>query len=177
MAKSDAFNVNHLEQQNTINMIQKYASDASDRLYIHQFNNLWQHWTHTLLPAQAEVSVCDPQWTEQFRLPTVRVTCKQITSPGGDSERQSPASDYKLEIQNCILATAIQKNLISVSHVCRDMNAFVTDDGRCACFEKGTNKTMHECNMAIRMYYIYNTGVGSEVEVSHILYLWLGVDW
>ena len=48
------------------------------------------------------------------------------------------------KLQNCLLATAIQKNLISVSHVCRDLNAFVTDDVRCACFEKGTNKTLHE---------------------------------
>ena len=67
------------------------------------------------------------------------------------------------KLQDCILATAIQKNLILLSHVCRDFNAFVTDDGRCACFEMGTNKTMHEYNMAIGMYSIYNSGVGSEV--------------
>ena len=66
-------------------------------------------------------------------------------------------------LQNGLLATAIQKNLISVSHVCCDLNAFVTDDVRCACFEKGTNKTLHGCNMADGMYFIYNPEVGSEV--------------
>ena len=55
-------------------MIQKYVSDVSDRLYMKQFDELEQHWTHILLPAQAGVSVGDPQWTEKFRLPTVRVT-------------------------------------------------------------------------------------------------------
>jgi hypothetical protein len=36
-----------------------------------------------------------------------------------------------------------------VSHVCRDLNAFfVTNNERRACFEKGTNKILHECNMA-----------------------------
>ena len=67
------------------------------------------------------------------------------------------------KLQNYLLATAIQKNLISVSHVCRDFSAFVTDDVRCACFEKGTNKTLHECNMSDGMYFIYNPEVGSEV--------------
>ena len=67
------------------------------------------------------------------------------------------------KLQNCLLATAIQKNLISVSHVCRDLNAFVTDDVRYARFEKGTNKTLHECNMADGMYFIHNPDVGSEV--------------
>ena len=67
------------------------------------------------------------------------------------------------KLQKCLLATAIQKNLISVSHVCRDLNAFVTDDVRCACFKKGTNKTLPECNKADGMYSIYSSGVGSEV--------------
>ena len=79
-------------------MIQKYVIDVSDRLYMKQFDELEQHWTHILLPAQAEVSVGDPQWTEKFRLPMVRVTYKQITAPEGDSERQPPAPEYKLEI-------------------------------------------------------------------------------
>jgi hypothetical protein len=52
------------------------------------------------------------------------------------------------KLQNCLLATALQKNLISVSHVCRDLNAFfVTDTERCECFEKDTKKILHECNM------------------------------
>ena len=72
------------------------------------------------------------------------------------------AIGYKT-VGNCLLATAIQKSLISVSHVCHDLNAFVTDDVRYAWFEKGTNKTLHECNMADGMYSIYNSGVGSEV--------------
>ena len=61
------------------------------------------------------------------------------------------------------MATEILKDLISVYHVCRDLNAVVTDDVRCACFEKGTNNTLHECNMADGMYSIYNLEVGSEV--------------
>ena len=60
-------------------------------------------------------------------------------------------------LQNCLLVTALQKNLISVSHVCRDLNAFfVTDTTRCVCFEKGTNKILHECNMADGLYSTYD---------------------
>ena len=44
-----------------------------------------------------------------------------------------------------------------MSHVCCDLNAFfVTDTERCACFEKGTNKILHECNMADRLYSTYD---------------------
>jgi hypothetical protein len=32
------------------------------------------------------------------------------------------------KLQNCLLTTALQKNLISVSHVCRDLNAFFVTD-------------------------------------------------
>jgi hypothetical protein len=61
------------------------------------------------------------------------------------------------KLQICLLVTALQKNLISVSHVCRDLNAFfVTDTERCACFEKSTNKILHECIMANRMYSTYD---------------------
>jgi hypothetical protein len=67
------------------------------------------------------------------------------------------------KLQNCLLAMAIQKNLISVSHVCRDLNAVVIDDVRCACFEMDINETLHECNMADGIYSIYNPEVGSEV--------------
>jgi hypothetical protein len=57
------------------------------------------------------------------------------------------------KLQSCLLVTALQKNLISVSHVCRDLNAFfVTDTKRCACFEKGTSKILHECSMAYGLY-------------------------
>ena len=49
------------------------------------------------------------------------------------------------KLQNCLLVKDLQKNLISVSHVCRDMKAyFVTDNVRCICLEKGTNKVLHE---------------------------------
>jgi hypothetical protein len=59
--------------------------------------------------------------------------------------------------QNCLLVTALQKNLISVSHVCRDLNVFfVTDNERCACFKKDTNKILHECNMADELYSTYD---------------------
>jgi len=44
-----------------------------------------------------------------------------------------------------------------VSHVCRDLNAFfVTDNERCACFEKGANKILHECNMSDGLYSTYD---------------------
>ena len=44
-----------------------------------------------------------------------------------------------------------------MSHVCRDLNAFfVTDTTRCVCFEKGTNKILHECNMADGLYSTYD---------------------
>ena len=47
--------------------------------------------------------------------------------------------------QNCLLVKDLQKNLISVSHVCKDMNAyFVTDNDRCVCLEKGSNTILHE---------------------------------
>ena len=60
-------------------------------------------------------------------------------------------------LQNCLLVTELQKNLISVSHVCRDLKAFfVTDTTRCACFEKGTNKILHECNMADGLHSTYD---------------------
>ena len=61
------------------------------------------------------------------------------------------------------MATEIPKDLTSVYHVCRDLNAVVTDDVRGACFEMGTYKTLHECNMADGIYTIYNLEVGSEV--------------
>jgi hypothetical protein len=32
------------------------------------------------------------------------------------------------KLQNCLLVTALQKNLNSVSHVCRDLNAFFVTD-------------------------------------------------
>ena len=36
------------------------------------------------------------------------------------------------KLQNCLLVTALQKTLISVSHVCRNLNAFfVTDNSWC----------------------------------------------
>jgi hypothetical protein len=61
------------------------------------------------------------------------------------------------KLQNYLLVTALQKNLISVTHVCRNLNAFfVTDNERCACFEKGTNKILHECNMADGLYSTYD---------------------
>jgi hypothetical protein len=44
-----------------------------------------------------------------------------------------------------------------VSHVCRDLNAFfVMDNERCTCFEKDTNKILHECNMADGLYSTYD---------------------
>jgi hypothetical protein len=47
--------------------------------------------------------------------------------------------------QNCLLVKDLQKNLISVSHVCKDMNEyFVTDNVRCVCLEKGSNTILHE---------------------------------
>ena len=53
------------------------------------------------------------------------------------------------KLQNCLLVKDLQKNLISVSHVCKDMKEyFVTDNVRYICLEKGTNKVLHECNMA-----------------------------
>jgi hypothetical protein len=49
------------------------------------------------------------------------------------------------------------ENLISVSHVCRNLNAFfVTDTERCACFEKVTSKILHECSMADGLYSTYD---------------------
>ena len=51
----------------------------------------------------------------------------------------------------------LQKNLISVSHVCKDMKTyFVTDNARCIYLEKGTNKVLHECNMADGLYSTYD---------------------
>jgi hypothetical protein len=44
-----------------------------------------------------------------------------------------------------------------VSHVCKDVNAyFVTDEARCVCLEKGTNKILHECLMAEGLYSTYD---------------------
>ena len=61
------------------------------------------------------------------------------------------------KLQNCLLVTALQKNLISVSHVCRDLNAFfVTDTERCACFEKGTNKILNEFSITDELYSTYD---------------------
>ena len=61
------------------------------------------------------------------------------------------------KLQNCLLVKDLQKNLISVSHVCRDMKAyFVTDNVRCICLEKGTNTVLHECNMADGLYSTYD---------------------
>ena len=61
------------------------------------------------------------------------------------------------KLQNCLLVKGLQKNLISVSHVCKDMKAyFVTDNVRCICLEKGTNKVLHECNMADGLYSTYD---------------------
>ena len=61
------------------------------------------------------------------------------------------------KLQNCLLVKDLQKNLISVSHVCRDMNAyFVTDNVRCVCLEKGSNTILHECNMTDGLYSTYD---------------------
>jgi hypothetical protein len=61
------------------------------------------------------------------------------------------------KLQICVLVKGLQKNLISVSHVCKDMNAyFVTDEAQCACFEKETSKILHECLMAEGMYSTYD---------------------
>ena len=68
------------------------------------------------------------------------------------------------KLQNCLLVMALQKNLISASHVCRAPNAFfVTDTARCACYEKGTSKILHECNMA--------DGLNSTYDLE-----WLGIN-
>jgi hypothetical protein len=37
--------------------------------------------------------MCDPHWTDKFRLPTVRVTGKQITAPEGEDDRKPPATE------------------------------------------------------------------------------------
>jgi hypothetical protein len=61
------------------------------------------------------------------------------------------------KLQNCLLVTALQKNLISVSHLCCDLNAFfVTDTERRACFEKSTSKILHECSMVDSLYSTYD---------------------
>jgi hypothetical protein len=61
------------------------------------------------------------------------------------------------KLQSCLLVKDIQKSLISVSHVCRDMNAyFVTDNVRCVCLEKGSTIILHECNMADGLYSTYD---------------------
>jgi hypothetical protein len=44
------------------------------------------------------------------------------------------------KLQNCLLVKDLQKNLISVPHVCRDM---ITDNVRCVCLEKGSNTIIH----------------------------------
>ena len=45
----------------------------------------------------------------------------------------------------------------SVSHVGKDMNVyFVTDEARCVCLEKGTNKILHECSMTEALYSTYD---------------------
>jgi hypothetical protein len=44
-----------------------------------------------------EVSVCDLQWTEKFRLPTVRVTGKQITAPEGEDDRKPPDTEGDMD--------------------------------------------------------------------------------
>ena len=61
------------------------------------------------------------------------------------------------KLQNCLRVKDLQKNLISVSHVCKNMQAyFVTDNVRYICLEKGTNKVLHECNMVDGLYSTYN---------------------
>ena len=51
------------EEQKTIPMIQKYVSDASDRLYIHQIRCVITTFD-TYIPAQGGVSVYELQSTE-----------------------------------------------------------------------------------------------------------------
>jgi hypothetical protein len=61
------------------------------------------------------------------------------------------------KLQNCLLVTALQRNLISVFHEFRDLNTFfVTDTKRCACFEKDTNHILYECSMANGLYSTYD---------------------
>jgi hypothetical protein len=114
IAKSDAFNVDLSEEQDTLNMIQKGVSNASDRLYIHL--NWWAITTlETFISAQAY----ELQRTKQSRLPTVSGTCKnsdtqdgsrgdkwvehsgsrrwshwKTSAPEVDSDRNSPAPAY-----------------------------------------------------------------------------------
>ena len=69
------------------------------------------------------------------------------------------AAEYRpvRKLQNCLMVTAPEKNLISVSHVGRELNAFfVTDDVRCACLEKGTDTILYERNMAEGLYSTYD---------------------
>ena len=69
------------------------------------------------------------------------------------------------KLQNCLLVTAMQKSLISVFHVCLNLNAFfVTDTTRCACFEKGNNKILRECNMA--EYSTYDLDAAPDLTVT-----------
>ena len=61
------------------------------------------------------------------------------------------------KLQNCLLVKDLQKNLISISHVCKDVKAyFVVDNDRCVCLEKGSNTILHECNMADGLYSTYD---------------------
>jgi hypothetical protein len=61
------------------------------------------------------------------------------------------------KLQNCVLVKGLQKNLIYVSHVCKDINSyFVANEARFVCLEKGKNKILHECLMAEGLYSTYN---------------------
>jgi hypothetical protein len=61
------------------------------------------------------------------------------------------------KLQNCLQVKDLQYNLISVSHVCRDMKAyFVNDNVRCVCLENGSNTILHKCNKADGLYSTYD---------------------
>ena len=61
------------------------------------------------------------------------------------------------KLYNCLYVPQLQKNLISVSHVCKDLNCFFyQDEEKCICIDKTSRKILHECPLRDGLYYFQN---------------------
>ena len=57
------------------------------------------------------------------------------------------------KLHGCLYVPALQKNLISVSHVCKDLGGyFIMDDTKCQFIDKRSQKVMFSCSITSDLY-------------------------
>jgi hypothetical protein len=57
------------------------------------------------------------------------------------------------KLHGCLYVPDLQKNLISVSHVCKDLNGyFIMDDTKCQFIDKRTHRVIFKCSLTSDLY-------------------------